>query len=567
MSTNTQKIKDRLNIVDVVGSYLKLDRAGANLKAPCPFHNEKTPSFFVSPDRGTYKCFGCGAGGDIFTFVEQFEGVDFPGALKLLAEKAGIELEREDPKLKNEREKLYRAMEEATLFFVGNLKSTTGPMEYLKKRGLEQKTVDKFRIGFVKDEWRNLYDYLKTRGFNDEEMEKVGLIKKAEKGYYDRFRNRIIFPLFDNSGRVVAFSGRLYEDDGKSAKYLNSPETVIFNKSRILYGYNFAKNDIRTRGFSILVEGQMDLTMSHQAGFTNTVATSGTALTGEHLSLLKRLSDKIVMAYDGDEAGLSAANKGAKLALGMGMEVKLVEISDNQDPADVILKDKSSWTKAMRATVHIIDFNLNCLLKKNLDKRQLGLEIKRKVLPLVGQLKSKIEQDYFINSIGGKAGISQQVLWDDLGNLDKDDTASVPKEIVLEKDKKNYPRRKETLREITGILFWQQSFGEPLINVQKWEEKLFDLIGEDLADKIKNLSDSFKNEIIFEAESKHIDEKNLKNRLQGAFDQLEIEILIEKKDLIKKQIESENDEDKKISLSGELLELSKKIDTVRSTNL
>src|SRR3989344_1274472 len=567
MSTNTQKIKDRLNIVDVVGSYLKLDRAGANLKAPCPFHNEKTPSFFVSPDRGTYKCFGCGAGGDIFTFVEQFEGVDFPGALKLLAEKAGIELEREDPKLKNEREKLYRAMEEATLFFVGNLKSTTGPMEYLKKRGLEQKTVDKFRIGFVKDEWRNLYDYLKTRGFNDEEMEKVGLIKKAEKGYYDRFRNRIIFPLFDNSGRVVAFSGRLYEDDGKSAKYLNSPETVLFNKSRILYGYNFAKNDIRTRGFSILVEGQMDLTMSHQAGFTNTVAISGTALTGEHLSLLKRLSDKIVMAYDGDEAGLSAANKGAKLALGMGMEVKLVEISDNQDPADVILKDKSSWTKAMRATVHIIDFNLNCLLKKNLDKRQLGLEIKRKVLPLVGQLKSKIEQDYFINSIGGKAGISQQVLWDDLGNLDKDDTASVPKEIVLEKDKKNYPRRKETLREITGILFWQQSFGEPLINVQKWEEKLFDLIGEDLADKIKNLSDSFKNEIIFEAESKHIDEKNLKNRLQGAFDQLEIEILIEKKDLIKKQIESENDEDKKISLSGELLELSKKIDTVRSTNL
>ena len=485
MSTNTQKIKDRLNIVDVVGSYLKLDRAGANLKAPCPFHNEKTPSFFVSPDRGTYKCFGCGAGGDIFTFVEQFEGVDFPGALKLLAEKAGIELEREDPKLKNEREKLYRAMEEATLFFVGNLKSTTGPMEYLKKRGLEQKTVDKFRIGFVKDEWRNLYDYLKTRGFNDEEMEKVGLIKKAEKGYYDRFRNRIIFPLFDNSGRVVAFSGRLYEDDGKSAKYLNSPETVLFNKSRILYGYNFAKNDIRTRGFSILVEGQMDLTMSHQAGFTNTVATSGTALTGEHLSLLKRLSDKIVMAYDGDEAGLSAANKGAKLALGMGMEVKLVEISDNQDPADVILKDKSSWTKAMRATVHIIDFNF--LLKKNLDKRQLGLEIKRKVLPLVGQLKSKIEQDYFINSIGGKAGISQQVLWDDLGNLDKDDTASVPKEIVLEKDKKNYPRRKETLREITGILFWQQSFGEPLINVQKWEEKLFDLIGEDLADKIIRL--------------------------------------------------------------------------------
>lgn len=558
---NVNKIKDRLNIVDVVGSYLKLERAGANLKAPCPFHNEKTPSFFVSPDRGTYKCFGCGEGGDIFSFVERFEGVDFPQAMRILADKAGVVLEKEDPKLKSDRDRLYKVMEEATLFFGGNLKSHKGPREYLEKRGLTQETVDKFRIGFVKDEWRNLYDFLKTKDYSDEEIEKVGLIKKTDSGFYDRFRNRIIFPLFDSSGRVVAFSGRLYEDDGKSAKYLNSPETVLFNKSKILYGYNFAKKDIRTRGFSILVEGQMDLVMSHQAGFNNTVATSGTALTGEHLSLLKRLSDKLVLAYDGDEAGLSAANKGAKLALGMGMEVKLVEISDNLDPADVILKDKSVWSKALQSTVHIIDFNLNSLLKKSFDKRRLGLEIKNKVLPLVNELKSNIEQDYFINSISGSSGISQDILWKDLKNIDSDETVKESKEIIYDEKKTTATARKETLREISGILYWQKSLSEPMINIQKWEEKLLDVVGEELFNKIQNLSENIKNEIVFEAENKHIDENNLKNRMEGAFEKLEKDILLERRKKIQEEISKETDENEKIKLLNEMLELSKKIDS------
>src|SRR3989344_5138874 len=244
MNSPVQKIKERLSIEEVVSSYIKLDRAGTNLRAKCPFHNEKTQSFFVSPNRGSYYCFGCGASGDIFTFVEEFEGLDFKGALKLLANKAGVPLEAYSKEMKeaeNEKEKLYRVMEEATKFFENNLRDN-----------------------------KQIQEYLKSRDFTDNEIERAGLAKKPEdtnKAMYDRFRGRTMFPISDSSGRIVAFSGRIFEDDGKSAKYLNSPDTPIFQKSSILYGLDKAKQSIRKNDFSIVVEGQFDLILSHQAGF------------------------------------------------------------------------------------------------------------------------------------------------------------------------------------------------------------------------------------------------------------------------------------------------------------
>lgn len=566
MSNNVEKIKDRLNIVDVIGAYLKLEKAGANFKARCPFHNEKTPSFFVSPDRGTYKCFGCGAGGDIFTFVEQFEGVDFMGALKILAEKAGIELEKENPKLKNERKRLYEIMEEATTFFEKKLSLNEKIKQYLKKRGVEEDTIIKFRLGFAEDGWNYLYDYLKEKGFTDDEMDKVGLIKKKERGFYDRFRNRIIFPIFDNSNRVVAFSGRLYEGGEKlsqktyeQAKYLNSPETVLFNKSKILYGYNFAKNDVRQRGFAVLVEGQMDIIMSHQAGFTNTVATSGTALTKEHLSLLNRLSNKVVMAFDGDDAGLRAANKGARLALGMEMEVKLVEIPESLDPADIILKDKLAWVKAMKNTVHIIIFNLNVLLKKETNKRRLGIEIKKIVLPLISELKSNIEQDYFISLIEEKTQISKDIIWEDMKNLDNGEfLENNIKEIIVSGDKKRNTKKQLAMREISGILHWQEGLKEPLINVERRKEIFKNIVGDVFFEKIETLPESIKNEIIFEAENLYIDKENLRKNLDELCVNLEKEILFEERNIIQKKINKGEDTDDNLRLYAEL---SKKIES------
>src|SRR3989338_7569727 len=200
MNSPVNKIKERLSIEEVVSSYIKLDRAGANLKAKCPFHNEKTPSFFVSPDRWSYYCFGCGASGDIFTFVEEFEGLDFKGALRLLADRAGVLLEHYSKEEESEKERLYRAMEEATTFFSGNLKDNPEVLEYLQSRGLNEKSIVDFRIGYVKPDWRELYAHLQKKGFSDTDMEKAGLIKKTEKGYYDRFRGRIMFPISDSSG-------------------------------------------------------------------------------------------------------------------------------------------------------------------------------------------------------------------------------------------------------------------------------------------------------------------------------------------------------------------------------
>jgi DNA primase len=334
INSPVQQIKERLSIEEVVSSYIKLDRAGVNFKARCPFHNEKTPSFFVSTERNNYYCFGCGAKGDIFTFVEEFEGLDFKSTLKILAEKAGVVLTEFNKEKEGEKDRLYGIIEEATKFFEKNLVENKEVNIYLKNRGLEDKTKKDFRIGFALLDWRKLFDFLKSKNFTDKEIETAGLAKRPDdknKAMYDRFRGRIMFPIADSSGRVIAFSGRIFVDDGKSAKYLNSPETPIFNKSSVLFGIDKAKDSIRKNDFSILVEGQFDLILSHQAGFKNTVASSGTAMTDSlvskeniinNLGLITRLSKNIVLAYDADKAGISASNRFAKIALYLGMDVK-----------------------------------------------------------------------------------------------------------------------------------------------------------------------------------------------------------------------------------------------------
>lgn len=572
MQDNVSKIKDKLNIVDVVSAYLKLEKAGANLKAPCPFHNEKTPSFFISPDRGTFKCFGCGAGGDIFTFVEQFEGVDFNGALKILAEKAGVELVKENPQFKDERDRIYAIMEEATVYFQGVLANKKDALIYLEKRGISLETIKKFRIGFVENEWKRLYEFLKGKKYSDAEIEKAGLIKRTEKSSYDRFRSRIMFPIFDNSGRTIAFSGRLFEVDGgakseqqvEQAKYLNSPETILFNKSKTLYGYNFAKVDIRKRDFSILVEGQVDLILAHQSGFTNTVATSGTAFTEDHSVLLKRLSNRIMMAFDGDKAGLSAANRGAKLALANEMEVKLVEILDGMDPADFILKDKEGWINAVKNSVHIIDFNLNVLLNEETDKRKLGIKLRESILPLVKGIPSKIEQDYFVSKISAKTGISEKILWEELEMINSEELEKNNRfepAYDSEISNKENSKRKKILKEIAGILFWQQGLEIPHIDIKEFESNFKRIVGEETLDKILKIPDNLKNEITFDVERLYAEFSNLDDKVKDLFVSLEREALEEKRKVVlEKMKDSQDGSEIHTKLMGEYNELSKKID-------
>src|SRR4030043_118179 len=357
ISSPIDEIKSRLDIVEVISSYIKLNKAGANFRAVCPFHSEKKPSFFVSPARQIWHCFGCGKGGDMFGFVKEIEGVEFGDALRILANKAGVELRRQSPeyvKLKSERQKLYEICELATKFFEKQLEeSKTGKeaKEYLLKRGVKEESFKKWRIGYAPDVWQGLSDFLDSRGYTKEEIEKAGLGLSSEKGsFYDRFRGRIIFPVFDLNSQVIGFGGRVFKEKDKMeiAKKVNTPQTAIYDKSRILYGLDKAKVEIRKKDVCILVEGYVDLIMVSQAGFENVVATSGTALTPLQLKTLKRYSDNLLTAFDMDVAGEAATKRGIDLAQLHGFDVKVIVLPEGLDPADLVLKDVKAWEEKGR---------------------------------------------------------------------------------------------------------------------------------------------------------------------------------------------------------------------------
>lgn len=419
MSSNVEQIKDKLDIVDVLASYIKVEKSGINFKARCPFHNEKTPSFFISPSRQSFYCFGCGEKGDIFSFVEKFEGLDFKGALETLADRAGVELKNiKKEERSDEKDRLFEIMEAATRFFEEALTKNQTSIDYLNKRRLSKESISKWRLGFAKDEWRSLHDHLLRHGFTKDEMLAAGLIKKVdgESKYYDTFRCRIMFPISDSAGRVIAFSGRTLKEDDKTPKYLNSPETRLFYKSEVLYGFNVAKNHIRKVDYSVLVEGQMDLLMSHQAGILNTVASSGTALSPLHVQKIQKLSNRVIIAYDSDPAGEKASRRAAELALSLGMETKIASLSQGEDPASVVKKDRELWKKALRESVHFVDYALERAVSNN-KGRELTKEILENVLPLISLITSDVEKAQFVKKISLKIGVNEESVWRDVSKI------------------------------------------------------------------------------------------------------------------------------------------------------
>jgi len=563
MSSTVEQIKERLDITDIIGSYLKLDSAGSNFKARCPFHNEKTPSFFVSPSRQTYHCFGCNRGGDILSFVQEIEGLDFPGALKILADRAGVEIKRESSSVKSDKDKLFSALEETTIFFESNLKEQEKVIEYLKKRGLKGETAKSFKVGYAPSGWSNLYNALKKKGYSDTIMEKAGLIIKGEKGYYDRFRSRIIFPITDVSGRVSGFSGRIFgAEDEKTAKYVNSPETELYNKSKILYGFDKAKLAIRKSGFCILVEGQMDLLMSHQAGLQNTVAVSGTALTEEHLKMIKRLSNNLVIAFDSDDAGIDASKRGVDTALSLGMDVKIVALPKGLDPADFILKEKEKWVEQVENAEHIIDFYINMLANKGLPQRDFRIKVGELVLPYVSRLKNKINQAHFIAEIARKLGIAEDPIWEELRNIatveKKDSSIDTQKH---ESNRLNTFSRIEMLeRKILGIILWQEESKNSILDITQFEKKYTDIIGR--VKEKHGLDDEKKKECIFEAEVYYSNKEELKEEFESLIKYMQKEILKEEFSSVMNKLrvaENKGNTEEAANFLKQCQEISKKI--------
>lgn len=416
MSGTVDTIKERLSIVDVVGSYVQLTKSGKYFKGRSPFSNERTPSFYVTPDKNLYHCFSTNKGGDIFTFIQEMEGVDFAGALKILAERAGVELVAEDPKKRSERDQLFAIMEEAARWYEKNLTPQTAPHTYLKERGVKDSSISTWRIGFVSDGWHGLSEHLKrTVRATDAELVACGLAIKGDRGYYDRFRSRIMFPISDASGRVVAFTGRAFgEAADKGPKYMNSPETQLFDKSSVLYGFNKAKSGIHRMGYAVLVEGQMDLIMSHQAGVTNTVASSGTALTLKQLELIHRIAPRVVVAYDADGAGVAASERAYQLALEAGMDVKVVSIPDGKDPADTVAKDPELWKNALRSARHLIEYKLDAVVAATADERLRAKKVSAEIVPYIARVESAIEQAHYVQKVCTVLHLPDAAVWDEV---------------------------------------------------------------------------------------------------------------------------------------------------------
>ena len=537
MST-AEQIKSRLNIIDVIQNYIKLQKAGANFKANCPFHNEKTPSFFVSPARQSWHCFGCSRGGDMFSFVMEVEGVDFLESLKILADKAGVEVEKIDKKQQNERLRLLQLMDESVRFYESELRKAADVVAYLKKRGMKGETAKSFNVGFAPAGWRNLYDYLKNKGYSDYETEKAGMAvksAKAQAGYYDRFRSRIMFPILNSSGQTVGFSGRIFGEEGTDSggKYINSPQTILYDKSKILYGFDKAKNEIRKKDACVIVEGQMDAVMSHQAGVVNAVAVSGTALTVEHLRLIKRLTEKIIMAFDKDEAGARASSKGIDMALAEGFEVKIAVSPSGKDPADAVLDSPESWVKAVGEAKNVIEFYLELF-----DERK---DIERKILPYIAVLQSEMEKAGWVKKISEKLKIKEEAVWDELKKVK---LAPKPRGgLTATPDLAVKPPSKQTRLEfmrnkLLGMALWQKDANDP---------GLKPIIDEFVAlkkEEIENCPPEKKNKLALEAELFFSGAVSLKDEF------LKIKKEIEKEE-IKAELENMTEKIKELEMANE----------------
>ncbi len=428
-----QQIKDRLDIVEVIQGYLKLQKTGANYRALCPFHSEKKPSFFVSPVRQIFKCFGCGKVGDIFRFIMEIEGVEFGDALRILARRAGVELKTYRPELKTQRQRLYEICELSCCFFEKQLAgSSTGKRvkEYLLERGLTEKSLKKWRLGYSPDSWQGLSDFLVGKGYQREEIVRAGLAVESEKSKtpYDRFRGRIIFPIFDLNSQVVGFGGRIFGREltpSDPAKYINIPNTLIYDKSRILYGLNFAKMAVRKKDNCILTEGFTDVIMAHQAGFSNTIATSGTALTWQQLKILKRYTSNLLTAFDMDVAGDLATKRGIDLAQSQDFEVKVISMPEDADPADIISKNIESWKNLVTKAKEIVSFYFESAVSK-FDKTtsQGKKQISKILLPKIKQIPNKILQAHWIQKLSRALIVPEEAIVEELKKILKKERAS-----------------------------------------------------------------------------------------------------------------------------------------------
>lgn len=477
MDNSVEEIKSRLNIVDVVGEYVRLTKSGAHWKANCPFHNEKTPSFMVNEDKQIYHCFGCNKGGDLFSFVMDIESLDFREALKILAEKAGVELKSFNPKVQERKSKVLDALEASAQYYEKQLwESEAGKriLQYLHDRGISDESIRKFRLGYSPDGWSNTSRHLMDKGFSLKDMVQAGLVIEKQgssqaanyslptTNCYDRFRDRIMFPIQDSMGKVIGYSARVAPGgDESQAKYINTPETEVYHKGRALYGIFQAKQEIKSKNSILLVEGNLDVIAAHQAGLGNTVAVSGTALTDQQLDILKRYSENIKMFFDMDSAGQSAAKKSAQLCYEKGFAPSIVSIEEGKDAADIAAKDPQKLLEVVSGSVPAVEYFIRSFSKNNDNKTAEGKRvIAKEVGEIISHISNKIEKMHWIAKLSQELEVEEKALSDVLNVAQP--KGSPTSTVADTRVERGFVKRSEIIRDkIAGIL---------LADPKSWEE-------------------------------------------------------------------------------------------------
>lgn len=493
-----EEIKHRIDIVDLISSYLTLKKAGANYQALCPFHNEKTPSLMISPEKQIFKCFGCNEGGDIFSFVMKMENLEFREALEMLATRAGVKLRKfETRNPKSETNSKDRIDKKTRLFRVNSICAQvyhkillTHPsgkvaLEYLKNRGITEQTIKNFLIGYAPSS-RAVKSFLLKKGFTESEMQNAGSP--------ERFFCRIIFPITDVMGNVLGFTGRVIDKD-QQPKYLNTPETIIFFKHRILYNLNRARGEIKLEKASIVVEGQMDVISSCQAGVKNVVATSGTALTPDHLQVLYRYTPNIIFSFDADSAGLATSKKAYEMALAEGFNVKMTNLGKYKDPGEMIEKEPELWLKTIKNAKEVIDWYFDLAFEKKSEIRnqkpeteknqelssQEKKEIAKEILPIIKKIPDTIEQADYIGKLARRLKVPEKIIYEAMEKINSKSeirnqkSRMAPQQMQNSKDKDKTEKTKLTIDQIfLGLIIKNPQ----LVKKAKEKIKSADLAGE-----------------------------------------------------------------------------------------
>ncbi|MCX6816603.1 MAG: DNA primase [Candidatus Beckwithbacteria bacterium] len=412
-----EEVRRKTDIVALISGYITLKKAGRNFKALCPFHEEKTPSFMVSQERQIWKCFGCQKGGDVFKFIMEKEGMEFGETLRFLADKAGIELKdfrpSQDQKIKERLLEINHLASEFYHYLLVEHKLGKKALQYILKRGIRKDSIRLFKLGYAPNEWQGLINYLtKKKNYKLEEIEQAGLGIQSDKGrVYDRFRGRVMFPLFDMRGRVLGFSGRVMEGEVKEAKYINSPETLLYHKSAMLYGLETTKEEIKKDNRAIVVEGELDMISSYQAGVKNAVAIKGSALTIEQIGLLKRFCENLSLALDSDAAGDAAARRGIELAENSGLSLRVIRVKYGKDPDECAQKDVGLWKDSVKEAVPIYEFYIDSAVKRFGTKTIEGKKkISQELAGVLARVNNQVIKAHYVKKLAEVLNVSEEAV-------------------------------------------------------------------------------------------------------------------------------------------------------------